>query len=236
MYYRIRPSLNPKIVGDINQIQRSKSPDGWENNPRFIENIEFKRVDFEPIMATGILYKKAKLTDLIRTIPVGFTRKFLISAALKKIFQTYDQGMFQYFECGVEKDNQQFEYWVVSPTKPMYNYVDFEKSSVVTMRRKVEGGTFLEPVAVNSQDEFLDYLSSEGPDSWKTYIDKIYFKDDLVDINFFALGHVDGGVGYYASENFKTVIEQHGFTGIEFAPGHLNSIEWLHNERKNRYK
>ncbi|WP_412468547.1 imm11 family protein [Pedobacter sp. KLB.chiD] len=235
MYYRIRHSLSPKIVGDINQIQRSKLPDNWENNPSFIENIEFKRVDFEPIMATGILYKKAKLTDLIRTIPVGFTRKLLISPALKKIFQTYDQSMFQYFECSVEKDNQQFEYWVVSPTKPMYNYVDFEKSRVVTMKRKVEGGTFLEPVAVDSQDEFLDYLSSEGGDSWKTTIDHVYIKEDTVD-DVFALGNVDGGVGYYASENFKTAIEQHGFTGIEFAPSHLNSIEWLHNERKNRYQ
>lgn len=236
MFYRIQPSLNLKIVGNFNQIQQSKIPDDWENNSRFIENIEFERVDFEPIMATGILYKKAKLTDLINTLPIGFTRKLLISTALKNIFQACDQGMFQYFECGVEKDNLQFEYWVVSPTKPMYDYVDFEKSSIVTMRRKVEGGTFLEPVPLNSQDEFLAYLSSEGSDSWRTFIEKVYFKEGLVDSNFFALGHVEGGVGYYVSEHLKKAVEHNNLTGIEFAPSIYNLQEWLQKERPNYYR
>jgi hypothetical protein len=235
MYYRINYSLDIKIAGQISQIQNAKFPTVWDNDPRFIENIEFREVDFKPLTSIGLLHKKAKLTDLISTVPAGFTRKLLISKALKEVFEKFDKGLFQYFQCAVVSKDTTIKYWIVSPIISMFENVDFSKSDVVSRKRKPEGGSYLEPVALSTLNEFHKYLALQGGNSWKTTIDHVHIKEDTVD-DVFALGNVDGGVGYYASENFKTAIEQYGFTGIEFAPGHLNSIEWLHNERKNQYK
>ncbi|RQO76698.1 hypothetical protein DBR40_12480 [Pedobacter sp. KBW01] len=235
MYYRIKHSLDLKIIGQSSQIHDAKLPEGWDTNPAFIDNIEFQKVSFEPITPVGTLHKRSKLTDLISAVPAGFTRKLLISKALKGVFERFDSGLFQYFKCHVLSKDTTIEYWIVSPIISMFENVDFSRSDVVSRKRKPEGGTYLEPAALSTLNEFHKYLTLQGEDSWKTTIDHVYIKEGTVE-DVFALGNVDGGVGYYASENFKKTIEQHGFTGIEFAPSNLNSIEWLHNERKNRYK
>ncbi|KIA91158.1 hypothetical protein OC25_23155 [Pedobacter kyungheensis] len=235
MYYRIKHSLDLKIVGQSSQIQDAELPMGWDNNPKFIEHIEFKKVDFEPLTSTGILHKKAKLTDLISTVPAGFTRKLLISPALKVLFEEFDKGFFQYFKCNIRSKEVAYEYWIVNPVVSVFENVDFLQSNVSTRKPKPEGGgTYLEPVKVNTLGEFNTYLTAQGRDSWRTSIDHVYFKTETTD-DVFALANVEGGVGYYVSERFKTAVEQQGFTGIEFAPSTLNMVEWLHNERKKHY-
>jgi hypothetical protein len=234
MYYRIEHSLDLKIVGQSSQIQDAKLPRGWDNDPRFIENIEFREVDFEPSTSIGILHKKAKLTDLLSTVPAGFTRKLLISKPLKEVFEKFDRRLFQYFQCTVEFKDTAIEYWIVNPIISIFENVDFSKSEVVSRKRKPEGGTYLEPVKLSTLYEFNEYLALQGEDSWNTSIEHVQIKEDTKD-DFFALGNVEGGVGYFVSENLKSAIEHHSFTGIEFVPSNLNAIEWLHNERKNRY-
>lgn len=236
MYYRIKHSLDLKIVGQSSQIQDANFPiNDCDNNPRFIDNLEFKRVDFEPITSIGILHKKAKLTDLVSTVPAGFTRKLLISSALKELFEKLDNGYFQYFKCKVVSKDVVYEYWIVNPVASVFENVDFLQSDIFTRKPKPEGGgTYLEQVKVNTLGEFNTYLTAQGRDSWRTSIDHVYFKTETTD-NVFALANVEGGVGYYVSETFKTAVEQQGFTGIEFAPSTLNMVEWLHNERKKHY-
>lgn len=226
MYYRIENSLDLKIVGQYSQIQDAKFPADWENDPRFIEHIEFREVDFKPLTSIGLLHKKAKLTDLISTVPAGFTRKLLISKALKEVFEEFDKGLFQYFQCTVVSKDTTIEYWIVSPIISMFENVDFSKSDVVSRKRKPEGGTYLEPVTLSSLNEFHEYLALQGEDSWKTTINHIYFKEDI-DNDVFALGHVEGGIGYYVSEKFKKTVEDQKLTGIEFMPSNLRLVEWL---------
>ncbi len=236
MYYRINYSLDLKIVGQSSQIQDANFPlKDCDSNPRFIDNLEFKRVDFEPLTSIGILHKKAKLTDLISTVPAGFSRKLLISPALKVVFEKFDKDFFQYFKCKVLSKDVAYEYWVVNPVVSVFENVDFLKSDVSTRKPKPEGGgTYLESVDVSTLSEFNTYLAAQGRDSWRTSIDHVYFKAETTD-DVFALANVGGGIGYYVSENFKTAIEHQGFTGIEFAPSTLNLVEWLHNERKKHY-
>ena len=226
MYYRIQNSLNKKVVGDIGQIQSSKSPNDWGTNPRFIENIEFERIEFEPILSTGILSNKAKLTDLISTSAVGFTRKLLVSNMLKEMLQEFDEGNFQFFKCKVLNNSEEHQYWLISPVIAQYNFVDFFKSDVVTRKNKPGGGAYLQPIDLSDKKDFLTYLNLQGIDEWKTFINHIIFKNDM-NTNFFPLGHVEGGVGYFVSEELKQAIEEKKITGIEFQPSNLNLGKWL---------
>ncbi|WP_316851669.1 imm11 family protein [Pedobacter agri] len=234
MYYRIQNSLNNKIIGCFTQVQDFKAPSDWDTNPHFIETVEFERVEFEPILSIGILAKKAKLTDLLSTSSVGFTRKLLVSSKFKEILEEVGNSNFQFFECVILINTEEYQYWLISPVLAQYKFVDFFKSDVVARKDKPEGGTYLQAIDVSFNHDFSNFINSQGIDSWKTVINHVFFKEDLIH-DFFALGHVEGGVGYFVSERLKKVIEEQSLTGIEFKPSELNLGEWLGGTRERIY-
>jgi hypothetical protein len=58
----------------------------WDE-PKFVEHINFEKVDFEPIYSNAILHKKSKQTDFIQCVSMGFSSKLLISGKLKAILE-----------------------------------------------------------------------------------------------------------------------------------------------------
>ncbi|RDC57402.1 hypothetical protein DU508_09610 [Pedobacter chinensis] len=233
MFYKIETSINNKIIGQYPQIQDAELPAGWENNLRFTQNILFKKVDFEPIAPKGILHKKAKLTDLLSTVPPGFTPKLLVSNSFKIILEEFEEELFQYFPCDVLSKNVPYKYWLASPLMTKLDNVDFKLSDVEVRKSKPEGGTYLERVQVSTLNEFNDYLQAQGILSWKTTISRVEVKNNVKD-NIFVLTNVDGGVGYYVSETFKNAVEYHGLTGIEFMPSNMTFVEWLHGGSREK--
>jgi hypothetical protein len=235
MYYRIRNSLDSKIVGHYNQIENAELPSNWDSDPTFIDNINFSKINFTPKMPIGILHKKAKVTDLLRTVPPGFTLKLLMSKLLKDLWRSFDNKNFQFFACDVQGKNISYEYWLLSPISSNLELIDFKKSEVTIRKRKPEGGTFLERVEVDNLTDFHKYLDSVGPvNKYDVTIARIYLLPD-VDQDVFVLSNVEGGTGYFVSEKFKNAIKAMDITGIELAAISLTLNEWLHNDRENIY-
>lgn len=86
-FFCIRESLDKRQVGIYPQVEEALySCDVW-NEPKFVDGIEFKKVDFEPIVAKAILRKKAKPSDLISAGIIGFHLKLLMSDKLKIILE-----------------------------------------------------------------------------------------------------------------------------------------------------
>ena len=88
-YYSINKSLNRKVVGDPIPVQNVVHYcDVW-NEPKFIGNVDFVRLDFEPIVSNAVLKKVAKVTDLISAPVAGFSLRLLISHKLKSVIEKH---------------------------------------------------------------------------------------------------------------------------------------------------
>jgi hypothetical protein len=236
-FYSINGSLNKEIVGHNNQVINAiHHCDVWEDL-KFIDNIDFKKVDFEPITSNAILEKQAKLTDLINASCVGFSLKLLVSDSLKNIIEKYSENKCQFFKSPVIHNKEMInKYWVTNPYNFSMEFIDFKMSTITVRVRKKEGGTekvILDIIALN---DFMESVKFHWNKEEIVTIDNILLKDDITD-DFFILRHVEGGIKYIVSENLKQEIEEEGCSGIEFQPIELSYNEWvaLGGEREKIY-
>lgn len=233
-FYSINCSLNKEIVGHYNQvIYAIHHCDIWEDS-KFIDNIDFKKVDFEPITSNAILEKQAKLTDLISASCVGFSLKLLVSDKLKSIIEKYCENKCQFFKSPIIQNKEMIsEYWVTNPYNFSMEFIDFKMSTITVRVRKKEGGTekvILEIIALN---DFLKSVKFHWNKDEIVTIDNIQLKEDIID-DFFILQHVEGGLKYIVSENLKREIEEAVCTGIEFQPVELSINEWLQGGKREK--
>lgn len=233
-FYSVRHSLDVKVMGHYPQVKNIRQNcDVWDE-PRFIEHVHFKKVDFEPITANAILYPSSKLTDLISVTGMGFTRKLLLSDKLKEIIRKRRSSGLDFYPSPVIHKNELINgYWVLNSFEIDMEFVDIKQSKVVWRKRKAEGGTYLMDISFASIDEFTKKIDKEGLEG-ELYLDRIEIKKN-VNTDFFTLLNVAGGVKYVVSEKLKKEIEDANCTGIEFMPVGLTLNEWLHNEREKIY-
>lgn len=224
-YFSINNSLNKKVLGHYPQVKEIKQNcDVW-NEPKFIEHIHNTQIDFEPITANAILYPSSKLTDLISVTGMGFTRKLLLSSRLKKIIEKSRNSGLQFYRSNIVYKNEEInDYWILNSFEIDMNFVDVEKSIFVWRKRKEEGGTYISEINFNSLNEFIKKIKEENLEG-KIYLNKIKINVG-VQVDFFTLLNVEGGIKYIVSEKLKKEIEDAGCTGIEFQPTELTAIEW----------
>lgn len=103
----------------------------------------------------------------------------------------------------------------------MNEFIDFNKSSVVT-REKANDQYVLSYHTINSQFEFEKLKLSNR----KALIKNVFIKENM-ELDFFALMHVEGGIQYMVSEELKNEILTNQLTGILFQPEGTNYSEWL---------
>lgn len=225
-YFSINNSLNSKILGHYPQVKDIKQNcDVWDE-PKFIEHVHFKKIDFEPITANAILNPKSKLTDLISVTGMGFTKKLLVSGKLKEILKHNKNNGLQFYPSDLIYKNEIInDYWILNSFEIDMSFINIEKSNFVWRKKKEEGGTYLIDIKFNSLNEFIKKIEDDNLEG-KLYLNKIAIKEEIKE-NFFTLLHVEGGVKYIASEKLKKEIEDAGCTGIEFQPIELNAIEWI---------
>ncbi|TGD58260.1 imm11 family protein [Flavobacterium humi] len=236
-FYSINNSLDNKIVGDYNQVINAvHNCDIWEN-PKFIDRIDFVKIDFEPITSNAILEKKAKLTDLINASCVGFSLKLLTSDKLMHILEKYSHGKCQFFESPVIYKNEKIQkYWIIHPYAFNMGFIDFDKSTISARIQKEGGGTERKTLEINSLDDFMNSLNFYKEKGGIITINNVYLNNDIED-DFFILSNVEGGIKYIVSEKLKKEIEDANCTGIEFQPVGLSINEWLgkNGEREKIY-
>ena len=225
-FYIISISGNNKIVGNYNQAINAIHHCDLLDNPKFIDRINFEKINFEPITSNAIIEKKAKLTDLINASCIGFSQRLLISYKLMNIIDKYSNEKCQFFKSPVIYKNEKVEeYWVTHPYIFNFEYVDFNKSIVNVRRRKPEGGTEKILLKINSLEEFNMLLNFHREKEEIVLMSNIYLKDNIDD-DFFVLGQIEGGLKYIVSEKLKKEMENAGCTGIEFQPIELSYNEW----------
>jgi hypothetical protein len=224
-FYSIQHSLNPKIIGNYPQVQAvHHNCDVWDE-PKFMEHVQFEKVDFEPITSNAILHKKSKQTDLIHCVTMGFSRKLLISGKLKTILEKNRKSGMQFFKSQIIQNNLAIEdYWILNMYDSNLNYIDYLNSNVFLQ----DGFNIVEKIGIQNFEEFLiknsEILKIGYP--MNIVIKNISILKSIEN-NFFLLKNVEGGHKYTVSENLKKEIEDAGCTGIEFQPTELSFNEWL---------
>lgn len=227
-YFEIRNSINPKVVGTFPQVEKAIHNCSVGNNPNFIDNFSYIKIDDEPITSNAILKKNAIITDLISASIMGFSLKLLISDKFKSIIQKYSGQKCQFFQAPIiYQDKYYYNYWIMHPYKINIDYIDFEKSTFAVRRKKQGGGTLLENIEVSTIENFQKILKNKKELNYTYFFsERISIKSNTKD-NFFILRYVEGGIKYVVSEKLKKEIEINNCTGIEFMPLELKLSEWL---------
>ncbi len=224
-YFRVRRSLNEKVMGKIPQIKEVIYPKVTDN-PKFIGNIDFAKIEFEPEIAKPILYPKAKPTDLLEDIG-AIPFKLLISGKLKSIFKNCRKDGIQFFQGGIFYNGIEYtDYCYLNMYAINNEYIDYKNCSVVHRKKKKgEYGTI--PIVLNFDG--VDSFNNEKKKARENFEAFFIEKLSLIDVkeDFFILRDIEGGAGYFVSEILKKEIEDTGCTGIEFQPSELSYNEWL---------
>ena len=227
-FYRIRHSLSDKQLGRIPQVKDVKISSSVDN-PKFLGEIFFSEIDFDPIVPEIVLFDDSKLTDLIEKIMV-VSLKLLVSEKLKSLIQLYRTEGVQFFRNRVFHNELEYNnYWFLHTYCFNEDYIDFNRSTIVLEKKAddYETSFMTSNVEVNIESiEDFEILKTSSQKKFETlYIKNLFFKD--VDENFFAIRYVEGGIGYFVSEKLKNEIEEAGCTGIEFQPSELSYHEWV---------
>jgi len=232
-YYRIHPSINKKVLGHYPQQKETIFHCSIDDEPRFVEHIYSKKVDFEPIVANAVLYSSSLATDLIYTRGVGFSHKPLISGRLKAILQRYRATGLQFFRAPiVHKDRELEDYWILNFYEIEMDYIDFPKSEIFLTKNSFEK---VEKLHFNSFQEFTRKKLEVERIGYSMGISIERYKlKETIDQDFFMLTDVEGGVNFMVSEDLKREIEHTGCTGIEFMPSELRFKEWLYYGERDR--
>lgn len=225
-FYRIRNSIDAKEIGHYPQIKDVIHNGVAFGNSKFLGEIYFSKIEFEPEVSIPVLYKKSKLTDLIEqvsTIPYNL----LVSSKLKAIIKVYCDKNVQFFKSCVFRDGTEYpNYWYMNVYVNSNEYIDYRNSSVIHRKKKTgEYGTI--PLILNFDNEssFLSQKNIAIANIEAFYIEKLQLTN--VKEDFFMLRDVEGGAGFFVSEKLRKEIEDAGCTGIEFQPSELSYNEWV---------
>lgn len=227
-YYSLRFTLDLKIKGNQDYIKKYhfKIPGNlpyWEE-PGFIANARFKKIDFEPYIFDIELYSQSRLLDLIFSSGPASLMP-IISGKLKNIITNYREDGMQYFKMGVIKQGTEFDYWILNMFVINQEYIDFTKSMVTVQIKKPGGETQRIVVEIGSLVEFEELKAYHRKKMELVTISKLVLIEETKQ-DFFAIRGVEGGVKYIVSETLKQEIEDSGCTGIEFQPTELSFTEW----------
>ena len=221
-YYRIRHSLDSKVIGrKYPQIKQVLIPTTWDD-PMFIQSYIGQKAPENVLLPTPILYKSSKITDLVSASTVGLSLSLLVSNRLKLLLQSSLSFGMQFFEIQLLANNGlEHSYSIVHSFNSGYCFLNFKDSEIGYYKQT--GGSDLTQSINSSTSKDLEkeisdyerYLANASSLDKYLFIKRIEF-DKQSGIDFFALSYVHGGTGFFVSENLKNEIEAAGCTGIVF--------------------
>jgi hypothetical protein len=235
MHYYITPGMNKAIVGDYPQSKQIAN--SVLDNSEFLNNIYFKKIDFNPITPIPILNKKAKITDLISNINAGGNRHLIISEKLLNIIKRYRKSGYQTFETHLMtfSGKEINGYFSLNMYASNNEFIDIKNCEVIHYRKTEDYSTTYKTikdcVKFETYNDFVEELKVARQNYETLYIEKVKLFRHIGE-DFFMLREVQGGVGYVASEKLKRDIESAGCTGIEFQSVEFSLNEWLQGGKR----
>lgn len=223
-YFAVENSLNEKIMGKIPQMKDCVT-NCHVDDPNFIDNLYFKRIEGVPILYNAVLYANAKKTDLLETGGIGFSfGTIVISDKLKKIFDRFNVYGLQYFKTYIIQSNKENnQYFQTHFYDFPFQYIDFSNTSFLLKDRDIHRHIVSKEITFSDAKELLNFTEEiKYPKmlEFKT----ISFTMDM-DLDYFFLRFFNANKGI-VSENLKNEIERNNITGIEFRPIHISYTEW----------
>ena len=231
MYYSIQHSINTKIVGKFMQSEFMAYNYEYVDNPKFLNNIYFEKINFTPITPKPILHKKAKLTDLISNVNSGGNLHLILSEKLKNIIEKYNNDRLQFFETKlIQNDKEYVNYYSLNMFASNFENIDFKNSETFYYKQKPDYEVSFKRekilLDIENQIDFFEYVNDAKVKAEILCIEKLCLIKNI-EVDFFMLRYVEGGVKYIVSKKLKQEIEDTGCTGIEFQPVELSLNEWL---------
>ena len=205
-------AIDRKIVGTYGQIQEvsqnHKLPNSiyhyQEDDGRFRNDVVWPVYRMEP---------DAKLTDLIRNIPLGVS--LMISEKSLRYFETLRLPQYQIFPLNfVHNADQHSNYFAFSivKNKEFFDFISWTESRFYKTSNFHK--ELIEEFILNSVEEFFDYkkvVELSGYGFWPKL--KLKFNKNYDLINF---GQLPFPTGYFCGEKLKRGIEESGLTGYAF--------------------
>jgi len=224
-YFAIEHSLNEKVMGKIPQLKEVIYNCHIYDEPKFIDNYVFDKINTNPILANAILFSTAKQTDLLDISgSIGFSSGFLLSNKLKEIFDRFNMYGVQFFDTYIIQKKEKYDYWQAKIYDFPFQYIDFKKTSFILEDRDIDRNVFKKEIMFNTFNDFSDFINEIA------YPKMIFFNvisfTPNIDLDYFSLRFTDAHKGI-VSERLKNEIEIQNCTGIEFRPIEINLNEWL---------
>lgn len=216
MYYKLTPSIDIKVIGNVNsQTEDSLYPNLIEGQ-LFSRDIFLKKVD-DPLAVqtpTAILTKKAKLTDVIGGSSTAIVGQLIISNRLKVILEGVNDAKVQFFPLSViEKEITHTNYWLICAYDTDMEFINYAQSRIELVGL---GSQKIKDVLIKDYKHF-DALMKEIKLPQRLSITKVSLIDEC-NKDLLVLSWVEGGIGFYVSKKIKSEIENSGCTGIQFSP------------------
>ncbi len=220
-FYRLTHSLDEKEIGTYPQVSNGVIPTTWDDS-NYISNFLLKKAPNNVYVPKGILNSKANPTDLISSSFVGFSLNLFTSQKLKEIICDSNYYGIQFFKSSVFlKGDIELEYWILHPYEFGYEALDFDHSTFGILENDIstnikEEVKLSSPVELRKMENKISEIKKINSLYSETlFIQQIVFKDDI-DLDFFSLKNINGGVGYFLSEKLKFRILDSNLSGMEF--------------------
>lgn len=207
-YYQLRHSSEEAEIGHFPQAPSAKGEINY-NSPYDLSKYFWKRLDNSVKLTEPVCHAKAIATDLISCITISID--LVVSERLRDLLIEDFVGRMDIAEVKVHYRNTALNYWLIHPYKFENEFVDFENSEVWRVGR---GTSEINRELVFSNTEFMQLVNSVKPPE-AIVIKKLTLSSSL-DIDFFALRNVYGGIRFYVSERKKKVLEANNCTGLRF--------------------
>ncbi len=212
LYSRLYNSSDKKEIGQFPQIKMAIG-DFDINSNTYIGNETYylKEINYSPNLPTLILDKNSKLTDLISVSFIGLSEGLIISNKLKCIIKNIGSN-FQLFPIKINQgDILHCDYYYLRISNISYNYIDFNETKFLECENLYGPG---HQILINNAHDFnTKFKNLKYPKTIK--IENLSIlpttKESLLALNF-----VEGGIGFYISEELKSKIKESKCTGIVF--------------------
>jgi len=210
----IKFSEKKKIVGFIPQVSNGDPSIEWSNE-NYIENFKLNKAPLNVLVPRPILYKSAKLTDLLSASLVGLTFNILVSKKLNELLLSGESFSVQSFETLVLEKDLKHPYNIIHFYDFGWDSLNLELTEIV----KVDDVDYSETkILVNTSEELKSLIENQNIANGGRFFYKItkpVFKNNF-NYDFFKLRGIYGGTGIFVSDKIKLMIEEEKCNGIEF--------------------
>lgn len=167
-----------------------------------------------------VLYKSAKLTDLISSTWPHSDLK-IMSKVLYNLIQDFKLPFCQSFETKVYTKNIPYIYYIFFIPMISYELIDFENSAfaLYPMNAKKIRHESLDINTITDYEQCIKkypFLVKGNPERLKVSLEKLAFVENVPFDLFRILGPTPSGYSYFVSERLKTAMEENKCTGIDF--------------------